>query len=301
MQFGEILGLPPNIPCLGVRSDISMDPQLSRRISQGDDEYESILPGHDIPNWFNHQSVGKSISFWIGPEFPTFVLCLTFGMEDDYSDYCYRVDISISGSRRTFKRGVLFKNSFDHLWFFCRPQNSLQKQFQDLKLGYRNQVELSCEILFPPFAPKKSTPFVKRMGVHVECRCSPPPPQNSSIFHDNYEEAQPRGRRISKRIVHQRLKLSHLRGLGFILRRLLCHTLYPTRSTSCQLSLKARKLSNNNNRKRKRALVARSCICLCGAQASCQCPKEVCSTYSTGLASVCSMNLDSLTRDTRTS
>ncbi|XP_030958300.1 disease resistance protein RPP5-like [Quercus lobata] len=204
--FGEILGLPPNISCLGVRSDISMDPQLSRRISQRDDEYEIILPGHDIPNWFNHQSVGKSISFWIGPEFPTFGLCLAFGMEDDYSDYCYRVDISINGSRRTFKRGILFKNSFDHLWFFCRPQSSLQKQFQDIKLGYRNQVELSCEIFFPPFAPRKSTPFVKRMGVHVECKCSPPP-QNSNIFHDNIEEVQPRGYRISKRIVHQRLRL----------------------------------------------------------------------------------------------
>ncbi|KAL0005871.1 hypothetical protein SO802_013432 [Lithocarpus litseifolius] len=114
------------------------------------------------------------------------------------------------------------------------------------------------------------------MGVHVECRCSPPPPpQNSSIFHDNYEEVQPRGRRISKRIVHQRLRLSHLRGPGFILRRLLCHTMCPTRRTSRQLFLKARKLSNNNNRKRKRALVARSCICLCGAQASCQCLNEV--------------------------
>ena len=66
----------------------------------------------------------KSISFWIGPEFPTFFLCLAFGME---GDYCYRVDISINGSRRTFKRGILFKNSFDHLWFFCRPQSSLQK------------------------------------------------------------------------------------------------------------------------------------------------------------------------------
>ena len=37
-----------------------------------------------------------------------------------------------------------------------------------MKLGYRNQVELSCEIFFPPFAPRKSTPFVKRMGIHVE-------------------------------------------------------------------------------------------------------------------------------------
>nr|XP_023874680.1 TMV resistance protein N-like [Quercus suber] len=115
--FGEILGLPPNIPCLGVRSDISMDPQLSRRISQGDDEHEIILPGHDIPNWFNHQSVGKSISFWIGPEFPTFGLCLAFGMEDDCSDYCYRVDISINETNPYLKvqqRAYIKKENRNH-------------------------------------------------------------------------------------------------------------------------------------------------------------------------------------------
>ncbi|XP_030958329.1 disease resistance protein RPP5-like [Quercus lobata] len=116
--FGEILGLPPNISCLGVRSDISMDPQLSRRISQGDDEYEIILPGHDIPNWFNHQSVEKSISFWIGPEFPTFGLCLAFGMEDDYSDYCYRVDISINETNPYLKvqqRAYINREDRNHL------------------------------------------------------------------------------------------------------------------------------------------------------------------------------------------
>ncbi|KAK7845790.1 hypothetical protein CFP56_008925, partial [Quercus suber] len=188
IQFGEILGLPPNISCLGVRSDISMDPQ------------------------------------------------------------------------RTFRRGVLFKNRFDHLWFYCRPPSSLQKQFQDLNLGCRNHVELFCEIFFPPFAPKKSTPFIKGMGVHVECICAHSPPQNSGIFCDNYEEVQPRCGQISKRIVHKRLRPSLLRGPGFILRRQLCHTLCLTRSTSHQQLLKAQKISINNSRKRKKPLVERSCI-----------------------------------------
>ncbi|XP_050284950.1 disease resistance protein RUN1-like [Quercus robur] len=102
LQFGEILGLPPNISCLGVRSNISMDPQLSSRISQEVSEYVIILPGHEIPNWFNHQSVGRSISFYMGPKFPTFGLCVVFGMEDDYSDYCYHVDISVNGGLHIF-------------------------------------------------------------------------------------------------------------------------------------------------------------------------------------------------------
>jgi hypothetical protein len=67
-------------------------------------EYEFKVPGNEIPNWFNHQSVGSSISFWIGPEFPTFALCLAFGKEDACLILMYHVDISINGRKRKFQR-----------------------------------------------------------------------------------------------------------------------------------------------------------------------------------------------------
>ena len=78
-----------------------------------------------------------------------------------------------------------------HLCFYCRPQSSLQKLFQDLNLGDQNHVELFCEtfatapyLRFPPNIPS----IIKRIGVHVECNC--PQPQNVEalgLSMDNYE------------------------------------------------------------------------------------------------------------------
>ena len=189
MQFGEIIGLPPNIPCLGVRSDTLMGPQSSTRISFASDvsfcEYQFRVPGNEIPNWFNHQRVGSSISFWIGPEFPAIALCLAFGKEDGSWDFNYQVDISVNGSKRIFERNIFGGMSSDHLCFSCRPQRSLQKLFQDLNLGDRNHVELFTETFVRSFPPGQIAPTIKRIGVHVECIC--PSPQNSGIFYDNYE------------------------------------------------------------------------------------------------------------------
>ena len=82
----------------------------------------------------------------------------------------------------------------DHLWFYYRPHSSLQPLFQDLNLGDRNHVEISCKISHWTSKPRQVVPIIKRLGVHVECTC---PPQNSH----NYEGAQPRFYQISKRIV----------------------------------------------------------------------------------------------------
>ena len=42
------------------------------------ERYDIRVPGKKIPKWFNHQSIGSSILFWVGPEFPTFALCVAF-------------------------------------------------------------------------------------------------------------------------------------------------------------------------------------------------------------------------------
>jgi hypothetical protein len=223
-----------------MRSDILMYPQSSS--GDGYDlfdyrECEFIVPGNEIPNWFNHQSAGSSISFLIGSEFPTFALCLAFGLEEDIPTvhFC-DVDISINGIMQVLKLQVFPPMSSDHLWFYYRPGSSLQDLFKDLNLGDQNHVEVLCKVSLRGFDTRIISPsIIKRMGVHVECIC---PPQNSTIFYDNYEEVQPQ---ISKRIRHQRqqqqqrqrqqqrLRPFLFRGSGFILRRLY-HTLCPTRS-----------------------------------------------------------------------
>lgn len=39
------------------------------------ESYNIIVTRKKIPKWFNHQSIESSISFWIGPEFPTIAVC----------------------------------------------------------------------------------------------------------------------------------------------------------------------------------------------------------------------------------
>nr|POE71211.1 hypothetical protein CFP56_29043 [Quercus suber] len=60
--------------------------------------YELILPGSVIPKWFNHQSVGKSISFWIGRDFPTFVCCAVLEPTKQLREYFLQVSLKINGT-----------------------------------------------------------------------------------------------------------------------------------------------------------------------------------------------------------
>ena len=284
MQIRKMIGLPPYLPpCLGVRSHmlIGPHPHSSSTISPASvpnayfflSDYKSLVGGYgnEIPNWFNHQSNGNSISFLIGPEFPTIALCVAIKMiEDDFCNFNYHVVISINGSKRLFESTMFILLCVDQLVLCCRLQSSLQKLFEDLNLGDRNLVQIFCETSHDA---GKIAPVITRVGVHVECICSP---QKS------------RGCQISKSIVQQnRQRLSLLHGSSFIMRKQY-NTKQPTRSTFFQPLLKARKVS----KKRNRPLEARICTCLCLAQTHGQCPKEVGSTYSTGPTSVHSSNSD---------
>ncbi|KAF3955931.1 hypothetical protein CMV_018911 [Castanea mollissima] len=183
----------------------------------------------------------------------------------------YHVFISINGSIQLFQSSEYIFEHFNQLVFCCRPQSSLQKLFEDLNLGDRNLVQIFCKTSHDA---GKIAPVITRVGVHVECICSPQKSQ---------------GCQISKSIVQQnRRRPALLHGSSFIMRKQY-NTKQPTRSTFYQPLLKARKVS----KKRNRPLEARICTCLCLAQTHCQCPKEVGSTYSTGPTSVHSSNSDS--------
>ena len=285
MQFGELVGVPPNLPpCLGVTSHMLMATPSSTIISRASAFPFGKYVNNEIPSCgFNHQSNGNLISFLIGPEFPTIALCVAH--EYHMGDFFYHVIISINGSKRTIESRIVSHNYFvERMGFYF---SSLQGPFEGFNLGDQNLVEIFCETSL--LYNRKESPNIKWIGVHVQCIC--PQPQKSIIFHDNYC-IQPRGRRISKRNVHQRLRPSLLKGPNFILRRLYNtqyrSTLWPTPSTSLQPLLKARKISI-----KKRPLVARCRKYLRGAQTRCRCPKEVGSTYSAGPFSVHSSNLES--------
>ncbi|KAF3948932.1 hypothetical protein CMV_025131, partial [Castanea mollissima] len=152
-----------------------------------------------------------------------------------------------------------------------KPQSSLQKLFEDLNLGDRNLVQIFCKTSHDA---GKIAPVITRVGVHVECICSPQKSQGCQISKSNVQR--------------NRRRPALLHGSSFIMRKQY-NTKQPTRSSFYQPLLKARKVS----KKRNMPLEARICTCSCLAQTHCQCPKEVGSTYSTGPTSVHSSNSDS--------
>ena len=125
------------------------------------------VQGNEIPNCFNHQSVGSSISFWVGPGFPYFALCLVFGAKDEDGWFGCDVYISINGRKQRFPNTGFSNLRYDHLWFYWN-QDLFQRLFKDLNLGDRNHIELFCKTFR---SDKHYTIPPKRIGVHVKCIC----------------------------------------------------------------------------------------------------------------------------------
>ena len=229
MQFGRILGLSPNMKCSGVKHRVLMDSHSHRNLSNRidcssqvslsrfnaiqdehhptldfylydyEERYEIVVPGKKIPNWINHQSNESSISFWVGPEFPSIAVYAVFhliplkdsyanndkygSIRDDLIDCVYDIFISIdSREQRLFDSGSIRALKCDHLLFYGETHNRLQGKFGDLMQGDRNHVEISCKITYWVSRNGKYAPVIARTGVHVECIC---PPQNSVIIQHN--------------------------------------------------------------------------------------------------------------------
>uniref|UniRef100_A0A7N2MJ08 TIR domain-containing protein n=1 Tax=Quercus lobata TaxID=97700 RepID=A0A7N2MJ08_QUELO len=229
LQFGRILGLSPNMKCSGVKHKVLMDSHSHRKLSNqiccssrvslskfyaihdesfptldaylvdSGERYVIKVPGKKISNWINHQSIESSISFWVGPEFPSIAVCVAFHLiplKDSYANndkcgsirddiiYCI-CDIHIftnSRKRRRIVRTHLYGLKCDNLWFYGVPHSRLQREFGDLMQGDRNHVEISCKIAHWVCRNGNYAPMIARMGVHVECVC---PPQNSVIIQHN--------------------------------------------------------------------------------------------------------------------
>ena len=163
------------------------------------ERYDIRVPGKKIPKWFNHKSTKSSILFRVGPEFPTFALCVVFhlvplkdsyanndkygSVRDDIISWVCDLRIFINGHKQPLIEWAFFQHlKCDHLWFYSEPHGQLQRKFGDLMQGDQNHVEISCKISHWTSEFGKFAPMIARMGVHVECICSP---QNSVIIQDN--------------------------------------------------------------------------------------------------------------------
>ena len=162
------------------------------------ESYDIIVTGKKIPKLFNHLSIESSISFWIGPEFPTIAVCLAFhlvplkdndanndkydSVRDDEISWNCHVNIFTNGNTQLLKSRNFSRMKCDHLWFFGVSHSQLQQYFRNIMQGDRNLVEVSCKISSWSTRNGKFAPVIARMGVHAECICHPP---NSVIIDDN--------------------------------------------------------------------------------------------------------------------
>ena len=102
--------------------------------------YDIRVPGKKIPKWFNHQSIGSSVLFWVDPEFPTFAFCVVFQLvslkdsyanNDSYGSICDDIidlicdlRIFINGHKQPFFKPAFFQYlKCDHLWFYDEPHS----------------------------------------------------------------------------------------------------------------------------------------------------------------------------------
>uniref|UniRef100_A0A7N2MV84 TIR domain-containing protein n=1 Tax=Quercus lobata TaxID=97700 RepID=A0A7N2MV84_QUELO len=144
---------------------------LPQQIPYDFENYEVILPGSEIPKWFNHQSVGNYISFWFGRYFPKILCCVVF--EPDLYEvlWCFKVQVSLK------LNGILWKKSStseihrstgincNHIWFFT------VFDYAEVDLEYLNLFDRNCaEVEFDWNAFEGISPILS-CGIHVECIC----------------------------------------------------------------------------------------------------------------------------------
>ena len=122
-------------------------------------EYELILPGSEIPKWFNHQSVGNSISFWVNHDYDylKFVYCVVF--EPNEWNATVQVSLKFNGIKLIDGIPSGIKRTTDitcnHVWFFkvfARPSS------KDFNIFERNRVEAEFECVS----------HILRCGIHAE-------------------------------------------------------------------------------------------------------------------------------------
>ena len=140
-------------------------------------EHNLALPGTKIPEWFNHQSVGSSISFSIGRKFQTIAFCVALKVElkdvlpSRLKVFNCSIYLSVNGFEKELRSHDFHLHpSSPFTWFHYR-----RDCLKGIILDDRNDVKFLCKISI--FDPKLAKVSIERCGVHVACIC---PPQNST-------------------------------------------------------------------------------------------------------------------------
>ena len=158
LQFGEILGILPNVVAKAARSFESM---ISNR------DYLKLL-AIEIPKWlkFNHhQSVGNSVSFLVGPKFSNLVVCIAFPSKDVNTclGSLWLVNISINGCKQQIICEMC--DNYDHVWLIYGKVNISNPSEEN-----RIEVEVITEM---------RNISLNGMRIYVECICCPQKPSVS--------------------------------------------------------------------------------------------------------------------------
>lgn len=163
-KLTEILGLLSDGVCECARRDILMDPQSSTLLSHQVilspslfDDFKSKIKGsvsEDEDNnceirllrndskWFNHQSFGNFISFWVGPKFLKFLICIALKPKPCIGGFGCEVYLSINGCEKICINAISMHENFDHLWLSSSSHWPLQNKFNDSNPFVQNHVEV---------------------------------------------------------------------------------------------------------------------------------------------------------------
>ncbi|KAL2334238.1 hypothetical protein Fmac_015451 [Flemingia macrophylla] len=161
----EIKGIPPNLKYFSARNCPSLT-SSSRNMLLSQDLHEAgntlfYLPGANIPEWFECQTLEPPISIWFRNKFPTIAICLVMepaGKHSKSKAGMFRPVVIINGHRHLFDRLWLGKD--------CTCLFDLQEIKLDDNLDYavlENEWN-HAEIIYEDF---KSTPTPLNSGIHV--------------------------------------------------------------------------------------------------------------------------------------
>lgn len=134
-----------------------------------------MLPGSSIPEWFDHSSSERSISFYARKRFPRICVCVVFGMSENLPHhFLVRLCLTINGHKTILSPCSSWSILKEHVWLFDLRSiiNNHNLTQTWLEHGW-NHVEVSCidcedeHLMAQAVHGMRRMAIVKWYGVHV--------------------------------------------------------------------------------------------------------------------------------------